>query len=69
MSDTSRIIQLHADDLDRNGDTHCPNPKADMKTWNTHPKVFIAFSPEGRGVCPYCGTIYEIDASMHHAHH
>lgn len=69
MSDTSNIVQLQASDLDRNGDTHCPNPKADMKAWNTHPKVFIAFSAEGRGTCPYCGTIYQVDASNLHAHH
>ena len=68
MSNQSTPVQLQASDLDRNGGTYCPNPKADMKTWNTHPKVFIAFT-DGRGVCPYCGTIYQVDASEQHAGH
>ena len=37
---------------------HCP-PK-DTQKWNMHPKVYIQFDKKGRGVCPYCGSRYEL---------
>ncbi|MEJ7137762.1 zinc-finger domain-containing protein [Amphibiibacter pelophylacis] len=36
----------------------CPNPS--MTAWNSHPRVFIDISHTGRGVCPYCGTQYQL---------
>jgi uncharacterized Zn-finger protein len=38
---------------------HCP-PK-DARKWNMHPKVYLQFNEQGRAVCPYCGSKYELD--------
>ena len=32
-------IELLAKDLNREGGVYCPSPLADMKIWNSHPKV------------------------------
>jgi uncharacterized Zn-finger protein len=69
MSEHPAEIHLQASDLDRNGGTHCPNPKADMALWNTHPKVFIDLSKTGQGQCPYCGRRYTVDTSALTPHH
>lgn len=39
---------------------HCPQPGSSL--WNSHPRVFLPIedSPDGRIVCPYCGTYYEL---------
>lgn len=39
---------------------HCPQPGSSL--WNSHPRVFLPIedSPDGRIVCPYCGTHYEL---------
>ena len=37
---------------------HCP-PK-DAQKWSMHPKVFIQFDKNGKGVCPYCGASYQL---------
>lgn len=72
---TQAIVELLAKDLDGNGGVHCPNPKADMKLWNTHPRVFLKLSVTGHAKCPYCGTEYHVQpgqalAHVHaHAHH
>ena len=60
MSQT--IVELLAKDLDGNGDVYCPNPKADMKLWNGHPRVYLKLSQEGQAQCPYCGTQYRLKA-------
>ncbi|HOP91060.1 MAG TPA: zinc-finger domain-containing protein, partial [Ottowia sp.] len=55
MSQT--FVELLAKDLTRSGKTYCPNPKAGMEIWNTHPRVFL--DPKaGEAKCPYCGTVY-----------
>ena len=33
-------IELLAKDLNGHGGVFCPSPLADMKLWNSHPKVF-----------------------------
>jgi hypothetical protein len=55
---SKQIIELLAKDLNHNGGVYCPNPAADMKLWNSHPKV------------PYCGTVYRLKAgeTVGHAH-
>jgi uncharacterized Zn-finger protein len=55
-------IELLATDLNRQGGVHCPSPKADMKVWNTHPKVFLDVARTGEAQCPYCGTAYRLKA-------
>lgn len=56
----AQAVELKAKDLDGSGDTFCPNPQADMKLWNNHPRVFINVGRTGQGKCPYCGTEYRL---------
>ena len=39
----------------------CPMPG--MYLWNSHPKVYLPIADTGTAKCPYCGAIYELDAS------
>ncbi|MEY4663891.1 MAG: hypothetical protein RLZZ239_2364 [Pseudomonadota bacterium] len=36
----SNPVELLATDLNPQGGVFCPSPKADMKIWNSHPKVY-----------------------------
>ena len=56
------VIELLAKDLNANGQIFCPSPKADMKLWNTHPKVYLDVARTGEAKCPYCGTVYRLAA-------
>ena len=65
MSQT--FVELLAKDLTPGGKTYCPNPKAGMKIWNMHPRVFL--DPKaGEAKCPYCGTVYRLKAGEALAH-
>lgn len=55
----SPVIELQAKDLTLSGETFCPNPKAGMKVWNTHPRVYLSLK-DGHAKCPYCGTEYKV---------
>jgi uncharacterized Zn-finger protein len=35
------VVELLAKDLNVQGGVYCPSPKADMKLWNSHPKVYL----------------------------
>lgn len=63
------VIELQAADLSPSGEVFCPHPKADMKLWNTHPRVFMPLA-SGQAKCPYCGTQYRLKSgetlSAHH---
>lgn len=59
---TQATVELRAADLDNNGGIHCPSAQADMKLWNTHPRVFLDIAHQGRAKCPYCGTVYQLKA-------
>mgnify|MGYP002661969612 FL=1 len=61
MSTQPQAIELQAKDLTPAGETFCPNPKAGMQLWNTHPPVFLDLS-HGEAKCPYCGTVYRLKA-------
>ncbi len=61
MSTPNQVVELLARDLTRSGEAFCPNPKADMKLWNTHPRVFLNLA-QGEARCPYCGTLYRMKA-------
>ena len=65
MSQT--FVELLAKDLTRSGTTYCPNPKAGMEIWNTHPRVFLGLKA-GEAKCPYCGTVYRLKAGEALAH-
>jgi len=61
MSTPQKVVELLARDLTRSGEAFCPNTKADMKLWNTHPRVFLNMA-QGEAKCPYCGTQYRMRA-------
>ena len=62
-------IELKAKELNPQGGVFCPNPKADMKLWNSHPKVFLDVAATGEAKCAYCGTVYKLAAGEHFKGH
>lgn len=63
MSTTDQTpIELLAKDLTEQGGVFCPNPKAGMALWNTHPRVYLDVGVTGEVRCPYCGTLYRLKA-------
>ena len=40
-------VELLASDLNPQGGVFCPSPKADMKLWNSHPRVFLEIAHQG----------------------
>jgi uncharacterized Zn-finger protein len=66
---TQSVVELMAKDLNSQGGVYCPSPKADMKLWSSHPKVYLNVAGSGQGKCPYCGTVYQLKAGEHfHGH-
>lgn len=59
------FVELLAKDLNPQGGVYCPAPQADMKVWNTHPKVYLDVGSKGAAKCPYCGTVYQLKAGEH----
>ena len=59
------VIELAARDLNANGGIFCPSPKADMKLWNGHPRVYLDIAQTGSAKCPYCGTVYKLKEGEH----
>ena len=68
MSKTT--VELKASDLTAHGGVFCPSPLADMKLWNSHPKVYLDVAATGEAKCPYCGTVYRLKAgeTVSHGH-
>ncbi len=66
----SQAVELLAKYLNPQCGVFCPSPKADMKVWNTHPKVYLDVAREGHAQCPYCGTVYQLKAgeAVGHGH-
>ena len=64
----SNTVELLAKDLNGNGGVYCPSDKADMKLWNSHPKVYLDVASTGVAKCPYCGTEYKLKAGEHVGH-
>ena len=62
-------IELLPKDLNSHGGVFCPSPLADMKLWNSHPKVFLDVARTGHAKCPYCSTEYRLKAGEHFAAH
>ncbi|NBY26934.1 MAG: zinc-finger domain-containing protein [Betaproteobacteria bacterium] len=58
-------IELLAKDLNAQGGVYCPSPLADMKIWNSHPKVYLDVAHSGQAKCPYCGTVYKLKDGEH----
>ena len=64
----SNSVELLAKDLNGHGGVYCPSDNADMKLWNTHPKVYLDVASTGAAKCPYCGTEYKLKAGEHVGH-
>jgi uncharacterized Zn-finger protein len=65
MTTHSSSVELRASDLNAQGGVYCPSSKADMKIWNSHPKVYLDVARTGQAKCPYCGTVYALKAGEH----
>ena len=63
------VVEVLAKDLNAQGAVFCPSPKAGMKLWNSHPKVYLDVAHSGEAKCPYCGTVYRLKAGESVAHH
>ena len=63
------VVELVAKDLNANGGIFCPSPRADMKLWNSHPRVYLDVAQSGSAKCPYCGTVYKLKEGEHFAGH
>jgi uncharacterized Zn-finger protein len=61
------VVTVGVKDLQGPGVVFCPNPK--MPLWSTHPKVFIDVAASGEGKCPYCGTVYRLEAGARVSQH
>ena len=48
--------------MNAKGTVFCHSPKAGMKLWNSHPKVYLDVARTGEAKCPYCGTVYRLKA-------
>jgi uncharacterized Zn-finger protein len=59
---STQAVELLATDLNPQGGVFCPSPKADMKLWNSHPKVYLDVAKTGQAKCTYCGTVYKLKA-------
>ena len=62
-------IEVLAKELNHQGGVYCPSPLADMKIWNSHPKVYLDVARTGQAKCPYCGTVYQLKEGEHFAGH
>jgi len=65
---TPSTIELRAADLNSHGGIVCPSPLADMKVWNSHPRVSLDVARTGEAKCPYCGTVYRLKAGEQVVH-
>ena len=64
------VVELVAKELNSNGGIFCPSAKADMKLWNSHPRIYLDVARTGEARCSYCGTVYRLKAgeSVSHGH-
>ena len=63
------VVELTAQDLNSHGGVFCPSPRADMKLWNNHPRVYLDVAQAGAAKCPYCGTVYKLREGEHLGSH
>jgi uncharacterized Zn-finger protein len=67
MTEPVAVVMVSAKDLLGHGAVACPNPK--MPLWSNHPRVFLGVVDTGEVKCPYCGTVYRLEAGAKvHAH-
>lgn len=61
-------IELKASELTADGGFFCPSARAGMTLWNTHPRVYLDVASSGEARCPYCSTVYRLQAGEVLAH-
>jgi uncharacterized Zn-finger protein len=66
---SNNTVELLANQLNAQGGVFCPSPNADMKLWNSHPKVYLDVARTGEARCPYCGTVFRLKAGETAGHH
>lgn len=59
-SQAAAAVEVTTADLHGPGVVFCPNPK--MTLWSAHPRVFLDVAASGEAKCPYCGTVYRLQA-------
>jgi len=65
ITSAAEVIKVRADQLP----VCCPGPytsnalQGGMPLWAMHPRVYIDLGQDGRGKCPYCGTVYELEGA------
>jgi hypothetical protein len=59
----AQAVELMATDLNPQGRVFCPNPKADLKLWNSHHKGYFDMVKTGYPKCRHFGTLYELKDS------
>ncbi|RZJ20728.1 MAG: zinc-finger domain-containing protein [Haliea sp.] len=59
------VVELLASELNSHGGVFCPNPKANMPLWSSHPKVYLGVADAGHATCPYCGTQFRLKEGEH----
>lgn len=60
----NKTIEIESTELNGHGGVYCPNPKADMKLWSSHPKVYLDVAKTGGATCPYCGTKFTLKLGL-----
>ena len=53
-ANSEESYQISADDLPLSW------PMPNMKTWNSHPRVFLPLDENGHASCPYCGSKFNL---------
>ena len=58
-------VELLGKELNSHGGVFCPSAKADMKLWNSHPRIYLDIAGSGAAKCAYCGTVYKLKEGEH----
>ena len=53
-----RVVEVDTEDLP----LHCPTGR--KAGFSDHPRVFLPIETKGEILCPYCGTLYRLKASL-----
>jgi len=60
LANSEKIHQLDASEILENNEICCP--PLDVSLWSSHPRVFLQLNDKGEAQCPYCGTLYKLQA-------
>lgn len=57
-SKSEKVHALDASEVMDNGEISYPS--YDGCLWSSHPRVFIKLDDKGEALCPYCGSLYQL---------